>query len=128
MNKKLVIILSIALSTIIILFLLREVIPKQMYMIQVNKLARKISVDDRINYREDLHYTMNKFWSSHRQRLTTRNDLNEVMDRLNALNRKETVDKDEIFDFIDYVSDIYTTAIIKRNDESSAQKTKISFD
>jgi hypothetical protein len=50
------------------------------------------------------------------------------MDRLNALNRKEAVDKGEIFDFIDYVSNIYTTAIIKRNAESSAKKNIISFD
>jgi uncharacterized protein YxeA len=128
MKKKLVIILGIALLAITILFLLREVIPKQMYMIQVNKLAKKTPADDQINYREDLRYTMNKFWSSHRQKLTTQNDLNEVMDRLNALNRKEAVDKGEIFDFIDYVSNIYTTAIIKRNAESSAKKNIISFD
>lgn len=117
MKKKIIVTAVIAISIIIILFLLKGIIPKHIYMVQVNKLAEKVPSDEQINYREDLHYTMDKLWSSHRQGTTTQNDLNEVMDRLNALNLKEDVSNDEIFDFIDYVSNIYTKAAIKRSNE-----------
>ncbi len=121
MKKRLIIILVIAISTIVILFLLKEVISKQIYMRQVNELAEKVPTDDPTNYREDLHYTMEKFWACHKQEIISQNDLNEVMDRVKALNRKEAVSGVEIFNFINYVSDIYTTATIKFNLESSSK-------
>jgi len=121
MKKRLIIILGIAISTIVILFLLKEVISKQIYMRQVNELAEKVPTDKPINYREDLLYTMKKFWASYKQEIITQNDLNEVMDHVKALNRKETVSGAEIFNFINYVSDIYTTATIELNLERSSE-------
>lgn len=127
MNKKLIIMITAALSVVLVLFLLKGFISKQIYMRQVNELAEKVPAGDGINYKEDLRYTMNKLWSSRQENLTTQNDLNEVLDRLKALNRKETVTRNEIFDFIDYVSDIYTTAIIKKNNESSRSGKTVIF-
>lgn len=129
MNKKLIMMIAAALSVLLVLFIFKGFISKQIYMMQVNELADKVPApaDDRINYKEDLRYTMNKLWSSRQEKIITQNDLNEVLDRLKALNRKENVTEKEIFDFIDYVSNIYTTAIIKRNNESSSSGETVIF-
>lgn len=126
MKKRIIVTTVIALSIILILFFLKGIIPKQIYRSKVNKLAGKVSVNEPIDYRDDLRYTMDKFWSFHEQGIISRNDLNDVMDRLKALNQKETVGEDEIFDFIDYVSNAYTKASIQHNYEMLKSKNSVN--
>jgi hypothetical protein len=65
-------------------------------------------------YATDLRYTLDKFWEFYDKGLIARNDLNDVMDRMKTLRaKKELVDMD-IFDFIGYVSRLYTEAMRKR--------------
>jgi hypothetical protein len=68
-------------------------------------------------YGSDLHYTLDKFWEFYEKGLVPRNDLNDVMEKMQTLRAKKELTDMDIFDFIGYVSRLYTEAMRRRQSE-----------
>lgn len=96
----------------------QEAIAKRVYVRTGRELEERLSPKLREKYGTDLRYTLQTFWKFYERDLLSRNDLNDVMDKMKILlSRKEISDR-EIFDFIGYVSRIYTEAINRARSES----------
>lgn len=72
-----------------------------------NKLNERLSE----KYSADLNYTLDKFWEFYEKDIVNRNDLTDVVDKMKRLAEREEIKDREIFDFITYVSRIYTDAM-----------------
>ena len=59
-------------------------------------------------YGEELRYTLDKFWNCYRSGICSRNDMTDVMDRMRRLSGADEPTDEEIFDFIGFVSRLYT--------------------
>ena len=68
-------------------------------------------------YASDLRYTLDKFWQFYDKGLISRNDLNDVMEKMRTLGAKKTIEDMDLFDFIGYVSRLYTEAMHRRQSE-----------
>lgn len=100
------------------LFLMRDSISKKVYLKTGERLGERLNPEQRDKYGEELSYTLEKFWRFYEKELVTRNDLNDVMEKMNRLSEKEKLGNMEIFDFIGYVSRIYTEAMRNRQYET----------
>ena len=74
-------------------------------------------IDEKLNerlsekYSADLNYTLDKFWEFYEKGIVNRNDLTDVVDKMKRLAEREEIKEREIFDFITYISRIYTDAM-----------------
>ncbi len=74
-------------------------------------------IDEKLNerlsekYSADLNYTLDKFWEFYEKGIVNRNDLTDVVDKMKRLAEREEIKDREIFDFITYISRIYTDAM-----------------
>lgn len=100
------------------LYLTRDSISKKVYLKAGERLGERLNPEQRDKYGEELSYTLEKFWRFYEKELVTRNDLNDVMEKMNRLSKKEKLGNMEIFDFIGYVSRIYTEAMRNRQYET----------
>jgi len=105
------VILIAAVVVIAALIFSRAWISKQVFMRSSASLVEKLSPDLQKKYATDLRYTLETFWRCHDRGLVPREDLNDVMDKMGELRGKSSVTDREIFDFIGYVSRLYTEAI-----------------
>lgn len=103
-------------------FFLRGVLPKMVFMRKGDKLAEKIPPEFVEYYSDELRYTLDRFWACYEEGIVSKNDLNDVVERLDALNRKDDVTKSEIFQYIGYVSGLYSEAITERDARISREK------
>jgi hypothetical protein len=101
----------IAAAVVIALLLMRGSLSKKVYDGTGATLAGRLSPELREKYGEELRYTLDKFWSCYEDDIVSRNDLNDVMDRMRILTDRDAVDDEEVFEFIGFVSRIYTDAI-----------------
>jgi hypothetical protein len=107
-----------AVAAIIALIVLsRNWIAHETFKRSAKSLETRLSTDQKTKYATDLHYTLDKFWQFYEKGLVSRNDLNDVMEKMRTLRAKSTLEDMDLFDFIGYVSKLYTEAMHKRQSE-----------
>src|SRR5512137_2541334 len=97
-------------AIVVALVFSREWIAKQVYDRSGSSLAAKLTPELEKKYASDLHYTLKTFWKFYDRGLVSRNDLNDAMEKMKSLRAKKEITDREIFDFIGYVSRLYTEA------------------
>ena len=121
MNRRAIIIATAALIVIVggiaILVSSRERIAHQSYLRAGKSLAAKLDPALKNKYAGELRYTLDKFWEFYDKDLISQNDLNDVMDKMRSLRAKKKLTETEIFDFLTYVSTLYTEAMHRRQSE-----------
>ena len=80
-------------------------------------LAARFNPTQENKYGNDLRYTLDKFWEFYEKGLVTRNDLNDVVEKTRSLRAKKDITDMDIFDYIGYVSGLYTEAMRRRQSE-----------
>jgi hypothetical protein len=116
MNRKILIPVLI-IAAFILALLFTGGIAERRYRAKAEKLAERIPADRREHLEGEFYYVIDKFWSAYENGLVTENDLLDVTDYMDDLNRSERVGSREIVEFLDYVSGIYTQEIIDREEE-----------
>lgn len=108
----------VALAAVVaIIAVSRERIAHRSYARSGSSLIAKLSAAQEKKYGPDLRYTLEKFWKFYDKKLVSQNDLNDVMDKTRALRAKKDITDMEIFDYITYVSTLYTEAMRRRQSE-----------
>lgn len=100
-----------AIVVIAALLLMRASVSKRVYTGTGEELARRLPPKLQEKYEEELRYTLDKFWSCYEGDIVSQNDLNDVMDRMRHLKENDTIEEEDIFNFIGFVSRIYTDAL-----------------
>ena len=113
-----VIVIIAAVVTIAVLINSREWISKYVFMQSGKNLAAKLNSEQQRKYANDLQYTLKKFWQFYERRIVSREDLNDVMEKMKTLREKKDLTNMDIFDFIGYVSRLYTEAMNRHHRET----------
>ena len=113
---------AVVLIIVIVLVLSGGRIRESIYRRNSEKLAERLSPELQSKYMTDYVYTMEKFWEFYEKGIVGQNDMTDVMDKLNYLAGKEEIRDREIFDFITYVSRIYTDAMNRYHEEQLRQR------
>ncbi len=100
---------------ILALWLPRNWLAHRTWQTEADALKDRLSPKLEAKYGEELKYTLDKFWSCYSDKIISRNDMTDVMDRLRKLKGKSEIEDKDIFEFIGYVSRIYTDSIQKKN-------------
>lgn len=96
----------------------REAIAERMFMRSGRQLEAALGPELQKKYGNDLRYTLKTFWKFYDRGLLGRNDLNDVMDKMKTLRGRDGIADMEIFDFIGYVSRLYTEAMNRSQNET----------
>jgi len=80
-------------------------------------LAARLNPTQEKKYGTDLRYTLDKFWEFYEKDLVSRNDLNDVVEKTKSLRAKKDLTDMDIFDYIGYMSGLYTEAMRRRQSE-----------
>lgn len=80
-------------------------------------LAARFTDAQQKKYGNDFRYTLDKFWEFYEKGLVSRNDLNDVVEKTRSLRAKKEIADMDIFDYIGYVSGLYTEAMRRRQSE-----------
>jgi hypothetical protein len=80
-------------------------------------LAARFNPTQEKKYGNDLRYTLDKFWEFYDKGLVSQNDLNDVMEKTKSLREKKDITDMDIFDYVGYVSGLYTEAMRRRQSE-----------
>ena len=110
-----------AIAAVLVVALLlgaRGAISKWAFMRSGQRLETALGHDLQQKYGNDLRYTLETFWKFYDRDLLTRNDLNDVADKMKTLRRRDAITDREIFDFIGYVSRLYTEAMRRSQNET----------
>jgi hypothetical protein len=112
--------LVIAAAVVVIaalLFLSKGWMTESLYRAAGRRIDEKLN--DRLSekYSNDLNYTLDKFWEFYERGIVNQNDLADVVDKMKRLADREEIRDREIFDFIAYVSRIYTDAMREYHEE-----------
>jgi hypothetical protein len=105
------IIAVIVLALVLTIVLSRGWLRESIYRKSGERLAGSLSPELQAKYMTDLVYTLDKFWEFYEKGIVSQNDLTDVMDKMNYLTGKDTIRDRDIFDFISYVSRMYTDAM-----------------
>jgi hypothetical protein len=121
MNRRATIIAAAALVAIVgitaILVVSKDRIAHQSYQRTGRSLEAKLTPGLAEKYASELRYTLDKFWEFYEKGLISQNDLNDVMEKMRSLRAKKKLTETEIFDFLKYVSTLYTEAMHRRQSE-----------
>ena len=111
-NRMIVLVIALVLIVIIaLLFISRGWLAERLYRAAGNRLDDKLSPKLKEKYGADLHYSLDKFWDFYERGIVDQNDLADVVDKMRRLAERDERKDREIFDFIAYVSRIYTDAM-----------------
>jgi hypothetical protein len=113
-HRRLTVAVSILITLVVVVSVLtfsRHWIAKQSFMAAGRGLTAKLSPELKQKYGTDLKYTLGTFWKCYDRGFVSRNDLNDVMEKMSQLRAKKKIEDLDIFDFIGYVSRMYTDAI-----------------
>ncbi|MDD3642459.1 MAG: hypothetical protein PHQ19_03240 [Candidatus Krumholzibacteria bacterium] len=80
-----------------------------------DRLAGRLPETLAAKYGGELRYTLDKFWSCYRSGICSRNDMTDVMDRMRALSSEAEITDRQIFEFIGFVSRLYTDRFEERH-------------
>lgn len=111
-----------AIILFVALLLMRASVSKKVYTGTGEELARQLTPKLQEKYKEELRYTLDKFWSCYESDIVSQNDLNDVMDRMRYLKKKETIEDEDIFNFIGFASRIYTDALHEHHQRALQKK------
>ena len=111
------VIAAIVIALFLVLLLSRGWIKESIYRKNGERLAENLSSELQAKYMADLVYTLDKFWEFYEKGIVGQNDLTDVMDKMNYLTGKDAIRDREIFDFISYVSRIYTDAMNRYHED-----------
>jgi hypothetical protein len=121
MNRKRLLIaiaaVVVAAAIIFVLVSSREWIAHRSYRHAGAALAARFNEHQEKKYGNDLRYTLDKFWEFYRKGLVSQNDLNDVVEKTRELREKKQITDMDIFDYIGYVSGLYTEAMRRRQSE-----------
>lgn len=104
-------------ALVLALVLSRGWLKESIYRKSSERLAEKLSPELQAKYMTDLVYTLDKFWEFYEKGIVGQNDLTDVMDKMNYLRDKDAIRDRDIFDFISYVSRIYTDAMNRYHED-----------
>ena len=82
------------------------------------RLSSSMPVGLQAKYGEELKYTVDKFWSCYEEGICSRNDMTDVMDRMKHLTSGGEITDSDIFEFIGFVSRLYTNRLDDYHRES----------
>ncbi len=117
-KKRLIpVVAVVVIAAVVLLVLSRGMLRESIYRKSGERLADRLSPELRAKYMNDYVYTLDKFWEFYEKGIVNRNDLTDVMAKMNYLRGKETIRDRDIFDFISYVSRIYTDAMNRYHEE-----------
>jgi hypothetical protein len=120
-SRLAIVITAVVVVAVAALILSRGTLSKRVYDREGGKLAEKMSPKLQEKYGEELSYTLDKFWSCYEGDLVSQNDLTDVVEKMKRLARKDEVSDGDIFDFIGYVSHIYTEAMLEHHQKQLAE-------
>jgi hypothetical protein len=83
-------------------------ISSRAYFRAAGRLSSSMPADLQAKYGEDLKYTVDKFWKCYDEDICSRNDMTDVMDHMKRLTGSGGITNSDIFEFIGFVSRIYT--------------------
>lgn len=95
----------------VVLYLSKGWLTESLYRSSVVRLDDKLNERLSEKYSADLDYTMNTFWDFYEKGIVDQNDLTDVVEKMRQLIEREEIKDREIFDFIAYVSRLYTEAM-----------------
>jgi hypothetical protein len=119
-RRKLTIVVAslvVCAAIIVIIVSSRQWIAHETFKRSSKSLETRLSEPQHKKYATDLRYTLDKFWQFYDKGLVSRNDLNDVMEKMRTLGAKKTIEDADLFDFIGYVSRLYTEAMHRRQSE-----------
>jgi hypothetical protein len=108
---------AVVVALVITLVSSRQWIAHRSYLRAGAGLASRFNPTQTKKYGTDLRYTLDKFWEFYEKGLVSQNDLNDVMEKTKSLGAKKDIADMDIFDYIGYVSGIYTEAMRRRQSE-----------
>ncbi|HER43487.1 MAG TPA: hypothetical protein ENO08_03410 [Candidatus Eisenbacteria bacterium] len=121
-NHMILAITVVVAAAILALVLSRGMLRERIYRKSGERLAERFSPEIKAKYMHDYLYTIDKFWEFYEKGIVNQNDLTDVTAKMNYLREKETVRDGDIFDFISYVSRIYTDAMNRYHEEQYRQR------
>ena len=116
-GRTAIIIAAVAVAAVAAIFVMRGSIGSKVYQKEAKALSGSLPPKLAIKYGEELTYTLDKFWKCFEDGLVSQNDMTDVMDRLRELRSKSEKTDLEVFQFIGFVSRIYTDAINRHHQE-----------
>ena len=118
-RKLTIVVASLAVCAAIIAAIVssRHWIAHETFKRSSKSLEARLTEPQQKKYASDLRYTLDKFWQFYDKGLISRNDLNDVMEKMGTLRAKKTIEDMDLFDFIGYVSRLYTEAMRRRQSE-----------
>ncbi|MCU0640252.1 MAG: hypothetical protein MUF59_10355 [Candidatus Krumholzibacteria bacterium] len=124
-NGKIAIILAaVAVVAVAAVFLLRGSIGSRVYEKEAKALSKALPTNLALKYGEELDYTLDKFWSCYEDGIVSQNDMTDVMDRLRELKAKSRITDLDVFQFIGFVSRLYTDGINRRHQEKVQEENE----
>jgi len=96
----------------------KEWISSRSYFRTANSLSSSMPADLQAKYGEELKYTIDKFWNCYEEKICSRNDMTDVMDGMKRLTAGSEITDSDIFEFIGFVSRIYTDRLDDHHRES----------
>jgi hypothetical protein len=121
MNRKRILItiatVVAAAAIVVVLVSSRQWIAHRAYRRAGAALAARFNEKQEKKYGNDLRYTLDKFWEFYEKGFVSQNDLNDVLEKTRQLRAKKELTDMDIFDYIGYVSGIYTEAMRRRQSE-----------
>ena len=83
-------------------------ISSRSYYRAAGRLSSSMPADLQTKYGEELTYTVDKFWNCYKEDICSRNDMTDIMDRMKRLTSVGEITDSDIFEFIGFVSRLYT--------------------
>ncbi len=112
------IIIGAAVVVIVALVAGRGWISSRSYYRAAGRLSSSMPADLQAKYGEELKYTVDKFWNCYKEDICSRNDMTDVMDRMKRLTSGDEITDSDIFEFIGFVSRLYTDRLDDYHRES----------
>ena len=112
-RKRMIALILVSAVVVIAVFLLlsKGWLAESLYRSAGKRIDEKLNERLSEKYSADLNYTLDKFWEFYEKGIVNRNDLTDVVDKMKRLAERKEIKDREIFDFITYVSRIYTDAM-----------------
>jgi hypothetical protein len=118
MKKKLAIVAAVTLVFLIVIIAGRGWISSRAYYRTGDRLKSSLPLDLQTKYGEELDYTLEKFWNCYSEEICSRNDMTDVMDRMKQLASKGDISDGDVFEFIGFVSRLYTDRLDRHHRRS----------